>query len=301
MKKKIIINSIHAADVSSFEERTPKGKKYAILNAPQTDLAGNTIYQIRALRDIGIVARKGELGGWISSEANLSQEGECWITADSMVVESSVVRDNALVANTSYIAGNVIISDETVVSDCRIVGEVTLSGELFLSGMDFGGVAKLFGAGQVSDIDLNDFNEIRDCIEGEDCTNCPHNEVCSRITYLYSFIEELEMLGMGKRADNKDFIVNIDHKLVKDPNVLKDCEKYRDVIVAYPADKCVCIEAQNTLSLFVALSENAALAELVEAEMKRLGAEHGMNKVLTDFVWLCRNTAPEIKLRVKRK
>lgn len=37
-----------------------------------------TLYSIRALRDFGDV-KAGDFGGWIESEDNLSQAGDCWV------------------------------------------------------------------------------------------------------------------------------------------------------------------------------------------------------------------------------
>ena len=38
-----------------------------------------TFYQIQSLKDFGDV-KKGDLGGWIEKENNLSQEGNCWVS-----------------------------------------------------------------------------------------------------------------------------------------------------------------------------------------------------------------------------
>ena len=46
--------------------------------------AGRTLHQIEAMQDIprfGIA--KGELGGWIESENNLSQTGDAWVSGDA--------------------------------------------------------------------------------------------------------------------------------------------------------------------------------------------------------------------------
>jgi hypothetical protein len=39
---------------------------------------GKKLYQIQSLKNFSDVA-VGELGGYIESEKNLSQEGDCWI------------------------------------------------------------------------------------------------------------------------------------------------------------------------------------------------------------------------------
>jgi len=45
---------------------------------------GITLYRIKALKDFGDV-KKGDLGGWIEKEENLSQENFCWVSGDARV------------------------------------------------------------------------------------------------------------------------------------------------------------------------------------------------------------------------
>lgn len=67
--------------------------------------------RIRALRDIpsrGVKA--GDLGGWVASENNLAQEGECWIGGNARAYMDAVVADNALVEDSSEIWGDASVS-----------------------------------------------------------------------------------------------------------------------------------------------------------------------------------------------
>ena len=52
------------------------------------------LYRIEALKDFGNV-KKGDKGGWIEKEANLSQDGDCWVYGDAEVYEGKY--------NTGYI------------------------------------------------------------------------------------------------------------------------------------------------------------------------------------------------------
>ena len=45
---------------------------------------GVTLYRIKALKDFGNV-KKGDLGGFVQSEMNLSHYGNCWIYNDAKV------------------------------------------------------------------------------------------------------------------------------------------------------------------------------------------------------------------------
>jgi len=50
------------------------------------DRHGHTLYRIRALQDIpGHDVKTGDLGGFIESEANLNQEGDCWVRDNAQV------------------------------------------------------------------------------------------------------------------------------------------------------------------------------------------------------------------------
>ena len=70
-------------------------KKYEILNE-QIEFEGRILHRIRAIRDFGC-AKAGDLGGYIESENNLSQEGNAWIYDDAYVCGNARVYDNARV------------------------------------------------------------------------------------------------------------------------------------------------------------------------------------------------------------
>ena len=52
-------------------------KKY-ILTEEAKEVGGHILHRIQAMRDFGGV-QKGDLGGWVESEENLSHDGDCWI------------------------------------------------------------------------------------------------------------------------------------------------------------------------------------------------------------------------------
>ena len=43
-----------------------------------------TVYQIEALKDFSNI-KKGDLGGWIEKESNLSHLGDCWVSGLSLI------------------------------------------------------------------------------------------------------------------------------------------------------------------------------------------------------------------------
>ncbi|WP_208442503.1 hypothetical protein [Bartonella raoultii] len=81
---------------------TTVSKKYELIN--ESHVKGITLYRIRALRDFGDV-KKGDIGGFIESEYNLSHQGNCWVYDDACVVSSGRVYENAKVCGNAVIGG----------------------------------------------------------------------------------------------------------------------------------------------------------------------------------------------------
>ena len=73
-----------------------KTKKYK-LTKTKKEVFGTTLYQIEALKDFGDV-KKGDKGGWIEKEENLSQEGNSWVFGDACVFDNAQVSENACVS-----------------------------------------------------------------------------------------------------------------------------------------------------------------------------------------------------------
>lgn len=67
------------------------------------DVSGTTLHRIKALKDFGNV-KKGELGGYVESEYNLSQIGNCWVYGNARVCGDAELCGNAWVyGNADYI------------------------------------------------------------------------------------------------------------------------------------------------------------------------------------------------------
>ncbi|MGH8013631.1 MAG: hypothetical protein ACREQ4_14135 [Candidatus Binataceae bacterium] len=79
-------------------------KKYELLTAGAVRLGSRELYLVRALRDFGDV-RKGDIGGRIEGEQNLSHNGRSWVGGDAWVYGNGRVRGDEVVA------GNVVIRD----------------------------------------------------------------------------------------------------------------------------------------------------------------------------------------------
>ena len=76
-------------------------KKYDLIRE------GN-LFRIIALKDFGFI-KKGELGGLIEKESNLSQKNECWIHENALVSGNALVSDDALVSGDAEVSGNALV------------------------------------------------------------------------------------------------------------------------------------------------------------------------------------------------
>lgn len=57
------------------------------------------LHRIRALRQIRPGVFAGDLGGFVQSERNLSQEGTCWIADNAIAAEEACVSGHSLLCD----------------------------------------------------------------------------------------------------------------------------------------------------------------------------------------------------------
>lgn len=79
-------------------------KKY-ILTEETKEVGGHILHRIQAMRDFGGV-QKGDLGGWIESEENLSHDGDCWIFDNGRVYGNGQVYGSGEVYGNGQVYGN---------------------------------------------------------------------------------------------------------------------------------------------------------------------------------------------------
>lgn len=103
-------------------------KKYELLKKDTIQFNDKTLYRIRALIDFGRVS-KGDLGGYIEKEGNLSQKGNAWVS------DNAKVSDNARVYDDARVSGYALVSDKAKVSDdARVYGDAWVSDYAWVSG-----------------------------------------------------------------------------------------------------------------------------------------------------------------------
>ena len=116
-----------------------ENKKYELTD-DSIQWSSGTLYRIRALRDFGNV-KKGALGGFVQSEANLSHYGDSWVYGDAKVYERARVIENAKVMRNAKIYGKAIVSKSALVNnDAKIFDRAiitdfaSVNGRAFVSG-----------------------------------------------------------------------------------------------------------------------------------------------------------------------
>ena len=100
---------------------------------------GIKLKRIVALRDFRSV-KKGEKGGLIEKEANLSQEGNCWVSNDAHVFGNAHVFGDALVSGNARVFGNAHVFGDALVS-----GNAHVFGDALVSGNAQGSILSLIG------------------------------------------------------------------------------------------------------------------------------------------------------------
>ena len=127
-------------------------KKYGFTKETTT-VDNHVLHRIVALKDFvavyGYEVHKGDLGGWIEKEENLSQEGGCWVcdnarvcgyarvhanarvsdnalvSGDARVCDNAWVRANAQVCDAAQVSGYAVVSDNARVSGDALVSDNT--------------------------------------------------------------------------------------------------------------------------------------------------------------------------------
>jgi carbonic anhydrase/acetyltransferase-like protein (isoleucine patch superfamily) len=99
--------------------------------------------RIIALKDFSDV-KKGDKGGLIAAERNLSQEGDCWVYENAKVggyygypevSENAKIRGNAKVTGFVQVYGNAVISDNAIVSEsAEVYGNAYVCGNAWVHG-----------------------------------------------------------------------------------------------------------------------------------------------------------------------
>jgi NDP-sugar pyrophosphorylase family protein len=102
-------------------------KKYELTDEV-IERAGHKLYRIKAVRSFSNV-KKGDLGGWIEKEGNLSYNSDCWIYDNAMVFDKAMASDNAKISGNAQVCGDAWVYDNASVCDnAQVSGKALVSG-----------------------------------------------------------------------------------------------------------------------------------------------------------------------------
>ena len=124
-------------------------KKYKLTDE-SINFCGRKLYRIEALKDFSNV-KKGDKGGFIENERNLSQVDDCWIYDDAKVYGNATVCDNARVCEDALVSGNArIFVNANVFGTANIYGDARVFGESWVYGdANVFGNANVYGDARV--------------------------------------------------------------------------------------------------------------------------------------------------------
>lgn len=124
-------------------------KKYKLTEESINYLC-RTLYRIEALKDFGDV-KKGDKGGYVESENNLSQEGDCWIYNNAKVYDNAKVWVNAKIYNSAKIFDSAKVWGKVEVSgNAKVFGDALVMGRAKVYGnIQVCGNAKVWGRTKV--------------------------------------------------------------------------------------------------------------------------------------------------------
>lgn len=113
-------------------------KKYEF-SEETLEVADHILHRIKAIRSFSDV-KKGDLGGWVEEESNLSHDGNCWIYNNAKAFNNAKVYGDAVIYNEAIIRDRVHIYDNmrafngvNISGNARVYGNAVLSGNAVIS------------------------------------------------------------------------------------------------------------------------------------------------------------------------
>ena len=108
-------------------------KKYK-LTEETINVDDRTLYRIEALKDFSYV-KKGDKGGFVENEKNLSQRGDCWVYENAKVYGNAEVYDDAKVYGNAWVFDNAkVYEDAEVFGIAEVCGNAEIRGDAEIRG-----------------------------------------------------------------------------------------------------------------------------------------------------------------------
>jgi NDP-sugar pyrophosphorylase family protein len=109
-----------------------ENRKYEFTNE-SININGRILHRIRALKDFNNV-KKGDLGGFIEKEENLSHIGNAWVFDEAIVYENASVFGDAYVTENAIVSGNAKVYDNSEICEhARVSDNAKIYGNAYIS------------------------------------------------------------------------------------------------------------------------------------------------------------------------
>ena len=121
-------------------------KKFELTSEFITNIFGVKLFRIKALVGFGNV-EKGELGGYVEKEENLSHGGNAWVYGNARVYGNAEVCGDAKVCGNAKVYGNArVYGDAWVYGNAEVCGDAWVYGNAWVYGDADYTTAKGFGS-----------------------------------------------------------------------------------------------------------------------------------------------------------
>ena len=116
--------------------------KYKLLKSHSIGFFKYRLFRIVALKDFethdGRKVKRGDLGGFVEAEDNLSQEGTCWIFKNAKVFAGGKVRDDAIICGYALVydyaevmGRSIVHNSATVYKHAKLINEEVKAGNVY--------------------------------------------------------------------------------------------------------------------------------------------------------------------------
>ena len=164
-------------------------KKYEIVKSNSIFYSRKKLHRIRALKSFntvdGKLVKKGELGGFVESENNLSQERYCWIFNNAKVYDDAKILDDAIVNEFACVFDSAVVCGKAKVhGKAQIFGNAKVFGDAKIFGN-----AWLYGVAKIGDgLNLNKGEYIFKSLNVEETLN-EIKPICGKVDFVNKAIK----------------------------------------------------------------------------------------------------------------
>ena len=138
-------------------------RKYQLLETNET-YQGEPLYRLQATETFQIkgpgqksyTIDRGELGGYVTGENNLSREGTCWIQSPARVVGEAQVSGNAQVTGKALMEVEAKIRDDAYLWGANIRDDAVIAGESVIAGEH----TRIGGSAYIRSCEIHDHVEV---------------------------------------------------------------------------------------------------------------------------------------------